>query len=105
LMLDTLCVAELWRRWHGLDPFSELFYERAKAATNWLYAMVNSKTGDAPNVGANDGARLIPLVDADYRDYRPTVQLAMALFHNQRAYTEPGLYDDHLAWLGVSVPE
>lgn len=105
LMLDTLCVAELWRRWHGLEPFSQQFYERAKAAVNWLYAIVNAETGDAPNVGANDGARLLPLVDADYRDFRPSVQLAMALFQDQRAYTTPGLYDFHLAWLGVPVPE
>lgn len=105
LMLDTLCIAELWRRWHHLDPFSEVFYERARAAAKWLYAMVNAETGDAPNVGANDGARLLPLVDADYRDYRPTVQLAMALFDGLRAYSAEGQYNDHLAWLGVPVPE
>lgn len=105
LMLDTLCIVELWRRWHDLESFSPLFYERARAATHWLYSMVNAETGDAPNVGANDGARLLPLVDADYRDYRPTVQLAMALFLDRRAYTKAGLHDAHLHWLGVDLPD
>lgn len=104
LMLDTLCVVELWRRWHALEAFSSLFYERARAATNWLYAMVNATTGEAPNLGANDGARLLPLVDTDYRDYRPTVQLAMALFADRRAYSAPGLHDTHLGWLDVAIP-
>lgn len=105
LMLDTLCIAELWRRWHNLTPFSEAFYERARRATDWLYALVDPATGDVPNTGANDGARLIPLVDTDYRDYRPSVQLAMALFCNRRAYSAPGPHDDHLAWLGVQAPD
>lgn len=105
LMLDTLSIAELWRRWHGLEPFSQEFYARARAAASWLYAMVNPEIGDAPNLGANDGARILPLVDTDYRDYRPSVQLAMALFYNTRAYAPAGAYDDHLAWLGMSVSD
>jgi hypothetical protein len=101
LMLDTLCLAELWRQWFDLPAFSERFYARARAATDWLRAMVDPETGDAPNLGANDGANLLPLTDADYRDYRPTVQLATALFAGERAYAGAGPHDDHLAWLGV----
>ena len=104
LALDTLCVAEIWRRAAGLPSFSPTFRARAAAATGWLRAMVDPETGDAPNLGANDGANLLPLTDLPYRDYRPTVQLAMALFEGRRAYP-PGPWDGSCAWLGVSLPE
>lgn len=104
LALDTLSLVELWRQWNHLDRFSDAFYERARAATKWLYDLVDPKTGDAPNLGANDGARLIPLTDADYRDYRPSVQLAMAVFFDKLAYASEGPHRDHLRWLDIGLP-
>ena len=100
LMLDILSLAELWRRWFSLPAFSDTFYQRAAAATEWLRAMVDPQTGDAPNLGANDGANLLPLTDADYRDYRPAVQLAKFLFEDGAADAS---CERHLAWLGLSA--
>lgn len=88
VVLDTLIVVELWRRELNLEEFSLLFYERTRAATNWLYQMVDKDSGDAPNIGANDGAQLLRLSDSDYRDYRPSVQLASVLFSRQLAWRE-----------------
>lgn len=114
LALDTLSVVELWRRWMDMEEFSPLFYERARSAVNWLYNMVDPKTGDAPNLGSNDGANLLPLVDADYRDFRPSVQLASTLFLQQRAYPvksvgnspdEQEKYKLILDWFGLGTPE
>jgi hypothetical protein len=105
VMLDTLCMAEVWRRHMGLPAFSAQWQARALAATHWLRYMVNPINGDGPNVGANDGARLLQLTDAPYRDYRTSVQLAMALFANQRAYAQAGRWDDALEWLGVAPPK
>jgi hypothetical protein len=99
LALDTLSVTELWRRRSGLPDFGPIFADRAASATRWLRAMVDPVSGDVPNVGANDGANLLPL-GAAYRDYRPSVQLAAALFCGGRAYAA-GPWDDALAWLGV----
>jgi hypothetical protein len=104
VMLDTFCMVEVWRRHMGLPSFSECLRSRAVAATEWLRHMVNSVNGDGPNVGANDGARLLQLTDTTYRDYRPTVQLAMALFAGKRAYAQPGPYDHSLQWLGIDLP-
>lgn len=104
MMLDTFSMVEVWRRHLKLAPFSEKLRARLAAATRWLFTLVDPITGDAPNIGANDGARLLPLTDTDYRDYRPSVQLAMALFANRRAYTEPGPWDVPLRWLGLSLP-
>lgn len=103
VLIDTLSMAEIWRKWHGLEKFSDLFYQRASRAANWLYSMVEPESGDAPNLGGNDGARLLPLTDTGYRDFRPSAQLAMALFADQRA-CEGKEADRQLEWLGVATP-
>lgn len=103
LLLDTLCVAEWYRSISDDAPFSEFFYERVQAAASWLYELVDSVSGDAPNIGANDGARLLSLTSGPYRDFRPTVQLACALFQNERAYESAGC-DEPLLWLGIDLP-
>ena len=105
VMLDTFCMVEVWRRYLALPPFSARWQSRALAATQWLRHMVNPVNGDGPNVGANDGARLLQLAGTAYRDHRPSVQLAMALFGQQRAYTQAGPWDDALRWLGVPLPQ
>lgn len=105
VMLDTFCMAEAWRRHLGLPAFSDRWQSRALAATQWLRHMVNPINGDGPNVGANDGARLLQLADTHYRDHRPSVQLAMALFAGQRAYAQPGPWDHALSWLGIALPQ
>ena len=82
LMLDTLCLSELACQWFNDARFSQDFYNKAQAATHWLATLVEPQTGDVPNLGANDGARLIPLVSAGYRDYRPSVVFASTVFCN-----------------------
>jgi hypothetical protein len=105
MLLDTISMAEIWRQWQSLPPFSSLFYERARAAARWLYLFVNPTTGDAPNLGANDGTRLLPLTDTEYRDFRPSVQLAMAVFEGKRAYSGQGEYNTPFSWLDIPLPD
>jgi Heparinase II/III-like protein/Heparinase II/III N-terminus len=105
VMLDTLCMAEVLRRNLELPAFSERFQSRALAASEWLRFMVNHTNGDGPNVGANDGARLLQLTSTPFRDYRPSVALAMALFAEQRAYEQTGAWEHALTWLGLAVPQ
>lgn len=105
VMLDTYSLAEVWRQKHSLAPFTVDLYTKLKAATNWLYYFTNSSIGDAPNLGANDGARLIPLTGTDYRDFRPSVQLASALFLNKTAFVFSGELNAPLKWLELKIPE
>ena len=105
VMLDTFCMAEVWRVHTRLPQFCSDWYERSLLATQWLRHIVNSVNGDAPNVGANDGARLLQLANTPYRDFRPTVQLAMALFAKQCAYPDNGAWNDVLRWLEVPIPQ
>lgn len=104
VMLDSYSMVEHWRKRLSLPAFSDRLYQQLMAATHWLHQMTQTVTGDAPNLGANDGARLLPLSNTDYRDFRPSVQLAMALFCNQRAYSEEGEWNAPLRWLKISLP-
>ncbi len=104
VVLDSYALAEAWRRRHDLAPFSPALRARLGAATRWLAAFVDPAGGDAPNIGANDGARLLPLTDTGYRDFRPSLQLAAALFLDARAIAAPGTWDDPLRWLGIDAP-
>lgn len=105
LMLDSYCLAEAWRQRRGLPPFGTVCRERLSAATAWLDAVVEQSSGDAPNLGANDGARLLPLTDTGYRDFRPTLQLASLLFRGGKAIAEHGPWDAPTRWLGLPEPD
>jgi len=100
MLLDTLSVAEAWRRYVGETLFAEDFYTRAAAATRWLGAMIDSTSGDGPNLGANDGAHPYRLDVSAYRDFRPCLQLASLLFIGSGAL-ESGPWDESARWLGV----
>ncbi len=100
VMLDTYSLAEAWRRYRDMPMFSAQLRERLAAATDWLWSITEAETGDAPNIGANDGARLLQLTGTDYRDFRPSIQLAAALFRDSDAFG-PGPWNSPLGWLGV----
>jgi len=105
VMLDSLCVAELIRGKFDEPEFSPQLHSKLKLAVSWLGCFTDSDTGDVPNLGANDGARLIPLCSSGYRDYRPTVQLASALFLKERFYTKNGPYNQILKLLDLGVSQ
>jgi hypothetical protein len=104
MMLDTLSFSETVRQWFSLEPFSDIFYDRARAATNWLAGMVDPKSGDVPNIGANDGARLFPLTDTNYRDYRPSLIWAYKVFSDGsplKSFKNALECTEILTWLGL----
>ena len=104
VMLDTYAFAEVWRRKLSLPAFSANLHNKLAAATMWLYNQPGVGFGDVVNLGANDGARLIPLTDSDYRDCRPSVQLAAALFLNKQAFVSDGIWNAPLQWLQLPLP-
>ncbi len=104
LMLDTLSMAELWRRQLGLSPFPDAWCARARAAAYWLFRLIDARTGDGPNVGANDGAWILRFGATHDRDFRPSVELATVLFAGQGAYGGADGSARALAWLGLDRP-
>jgi len=105
LMLDTYSIVEVWRTDLELKPLDNIIYTKLQLATLWLFNMTQFETGDAPNLGANDGARLLPLTETDYRDFRPSIQLAATLFLKKSAYAQSGDWDLPLYWLKITKPE
>ena len=100
-VIDMLAQVEWWRQRLELPAFSETFYMRVQAGVRWLHDLTDPVAGDAPNMGSNDGARLFVLSDTDYRDFRPSVQLAMKLFEDEVPYPE-GKHDQQLIRLGLT---
>ncbi len=72
-----------------LIPFPQTFYQRAKAAIDWLFMLTDTTSGKAPNLGANDGAMLLNTHTCDYRDFRPSIQTASILFHGKNNIPRP----------------
>lgn len=105
VMLDSYALAESWRRRRGLPAFSPRLRARLAAATHWLRELVDPVSGDGPNYGANDGARLVALTDAGHRDFRPSLQWAAALFLDARAIAAAGAWDQPLLWFGLPRPD
>lgn len=100
-VIDMLAQVEWWRQRLDLPDFSETYRTRVRAGIRWLHDMTDPLSGDGPNVGSNDGARLFVLCDTDYRDFRPSVQLAMKLFEDRVPYPE-GEHDRQLTHLGLA---
>jgi hypothetical protein len=101
VMLDSYCLAEIVRQKLELKLLPKSLYSQLQKATDWLYVLTQPH-GDVPNLGANDGAQLIPVSKTDYRDFRPTVQLASTLFHQHSYYQESNSYDDILEFFQIN---
>lgn len=86
-------------RVNGIE-FSKALLERLKKAGVWLSAMMDEKTGRVPNLGANDGALILPLTDCDYLDYRPVVQAAGAI-EDGKVWLPQGPWNELACWLGT----
>lgn len=90
LMLDTLNLVELFRLFLALPVFSKSYINRVQQAATWLRTITDSQTGDAANLGANDGAHILNFANVYYRDFRPTVELAFQLFSQASVFTDAG---------------
>jgi hypothetical protein len=99
VMLDTLCFAEFWRSKLNTSKFSTLFYQKTKAATEWLWLFTDEHSGNAPNLGSNDGALLLNMHSCNYRDFRPSLRLATKLFGSSYSISSSAS-EEVLYWFG-----
>ena len=72
-------------------------------ATHWLFSMLDPASGRTPNLGANDGALILPLAVTPFKDFRPTVQAAARAF--LRFQMPGGVWDEMSSWLGLDAHE
>ncbi|HUH98831.1 MAG TPA: alginate lyase family protein [Anaerolineales bacterium] len=94
LWVDLL-LRERHQRWPGLT------LECLIRASHWLFSMIDPASGQTPNLGANDGALILPLSSgpAAFNDFRPTVQAAARAF--LRTGLPAGGWDETSLWLGL----
>lgn len=102
LALDQCIVAERALRPLGMS-LSERATERLRAATRLLLALVDSDSGIVPNHGANDGAFVHPITLTGYRDFRPVITAACAMFGEALPADVP-IDREVLAWLRCEAP-
>lgn len=101
MVLDLLSITELLRdRWR-LKPFSNLFYKKVALAIDWYSNMIEPITGNAPNMGSNDGTYLFNYDFKQYRDFRPTLQLSSTIF---RISTDKFLLKNHILLKVFNIP-
>jgi len=101
MLLDTLTITEKYRQKYELKEFSGEFYKKYRSSTNWLEQVIDADSGRAPNLGHNDGSRLLNSHSCDYVDYRPTVQAARAVADEVLRF-DNGPWDESLYWLGMN---
>lgn len=102
VVLDTLSLAEFWRKEMELNSFSSILLSRASSMVDYLFAFVDADSGDVPNLGTNDGSRPFLLTASEYRDYRPTVQLGARLFQQCSKFASNDC-NDSLAWMKLQT--
>lgn len=102
LMLQAALWTDTLRRFNGLR-FPKKTLERLKAATAWLIGYTDRKTGQAPNLGHNDGALLLPLSSTTFADHRPTAETAACAFLNVSIHGREKP-DEMQLWLALEEP-
>lgn len=80
------------------QPLPDSVLQRIERAVEFLYQMQDSKSGQVPCYGNNDGALILPLNTCDYPDFRPVISAGHYLLHRSRLY-EPGPWEEDLLWL------
>ncbi len=76
--------------------------QRLSAAAQWLLAHMD-ESGQAVNLGNNDGALVLPLAVGGAADYRPVAQAAAMAFIGRAAFA-PGIWDEAQLWLALPRP-
>jgi len=104
LFLDSMSLVELFRVQFKQEPFSKKYAQKVNLAIDWMWQLTDQNTGNTSNLGANDGAQLLQLSSVDYRDFRPSIQLALVLFRGYRAYDDKRC-NEILKWLNISFEE
>jgi Heparinase II/III-like protein/Heparinase II/III N-terminus len=83
------------------QPLPATVKDRLASATNWLYAYFDKTSGCVPNLGHNDGSRILPLATDSFADYRPTIQAAACAFLGGPILPS-GPWDEASLWFGLN---
>ena len=82
------------------NDFSGNLYEKTAKTLDFLIKSMDNQSGCLPNYGANDGALFFKLNDADYRDYRPQLNVLFYLLNECSIFTDANSVEE-LSWYGL----
>jgi hypothetical protein len=99
LLLDTVSFVIYWVNKLNLEPLSVGFTEITQKSVYWLLSIIDD-SGMCPNLGANDGTLLVGNHSCDYRDYRPSLQLASSTIKDNLSF-DRGPWDETLYWFDL----
>lgn len=86
------------------EIFTPKSLENLSNAARWLAGLTDPVSGQAANLGANDGAYIFPLAGCPFGDFRPVVQAAGRAFV-RRDLVPPGAWDEMSLWFGLPACE
>jgi hypothetical protein len=72
-----------------------------RRSVHWLLALMDTESGTAPNLGANDGAYIFPLTVLPFSDYRPVLHAVARLILDYDL--PPGAWDEMAFWFGAQA--
>ena len=84
MMLHLALLYDAYQR-HNNRKIPPQVRERLAQATRWLQERCDPISGQAANLGHNDGTLLLPFGCQEYADYRPTLQAASLAFCGEAA--------------------
>jgi hypothetical protein len=94
-LLWTLRLSEI----HKIE-LDSVIRTRTEAAFDFISAFVDSKSGQTPNHGSNDGSHILPLTTCEFADYRPLLQMGSSIL-NRPTNFQPGPWDEPALWLNA----
>lgn len=95
--------AALWIHAVKKDDWPHATVQALTRAAHWLFSMIDPASGRTPNLGANDGALILPLSSTPFNDFRPTVQAAARAF--LRMGLPAGVWNEFSLWLGLRASD
>ncbi len=84
-------------------PGGEKSLRSLKLAAGWLVNRLDPISGRVPNLGANDGALIMPFSCSDFSDYRPAARAASRAFLNEELAGSEG--EEMSLWFGLKTCE
>lgn len=102
VFLDATSISLVFAKRWGIALLSSQATKAYKKAAIWLKALMDTESGYIWNLAGNDGARIFHIDECDYRDFRPSVQLASMLSEGEAALPE-GSWDTPWKILGLKT--
>lgn len=97
VVMDTMsCVLQAMNFFEEV-PFRVAINHKISRLASWMYKMMIPHEGQAPNIGANDGALFENIHSCDYRDFRPSVQTLYGLTEEIKVFKD-GPWNEPLFW-------